>query len=442
MRIVLNGFAFLTLCGFFGSPDPAWAEHFAPHDWGGSSLTLNDGDVIWGTHQNLGTLTIPVDAEVRVMPYDGSTLGFGFVKIEAVTVIIDGKISARGAGYPAGAGGGGGGGAVQARQDRTRGEGGGGGRGETPSQDGRDGISGQRGDDEPGGDGGLGGQGVGPFGGAGGTAGKGRSDHSGGEGERGRDGGYNETEGNTDVTTDTSLLMGSGGGGGGGGAGGGTKEGPFYDPVWYGGGGGGGGGAAGGSGGGYIKLITSDLLILRGEIDTSGTLGENGKPGEAGEVQGDDAFGGDGGDGADVGEPGDGEGGKGGEADEDAKAGGRGGDGGGGAGGGILLACPRENGMFVTGSINASGGGGSLSNGGTVKIMYVGKEPIVDADIRSGRLYEGFLYFEPTPTPTLPATPTPEPTPSPTPLRSDLNRDGVIDFRDLLLFQQDWRKQK
>ncbi len=452
--------AMVALC--LAASGGLYAADYAPHDWDGSDLTLQDGDVLWGLHKNIGTLNIPKEAVVGILEYATTVPSSGYLDIQARRIILDGKIDAKGKGYPGGGGGGGGGGAVVARDDYTRGEGGIGGRGKTDPQIGADGGQGDRDQDAPGGNGGLGGQGLGDFGGTGGIGGVGKGDEAGTDGARGNDGGYDIPGINSDKTTDTSTRMGSGGGGGGGGAGGGTREGEWWewDPVWSGAGGGGGGGASGGTGGGYVRLTVSEILLFRGEIDTSGTLGTNGSNGIAGRVSGNNSYGGDGGDGANVDAEGEGEGGVYGEPAEDARRGGPGGDGGAGSGGGVVLACEDNTGMFLTGTIYATGGGELLTNGGTVKILHPTGEIVNTAEINAGRVFEGSIWPEPTVTPTPTHTPTASPTPSPTPtasptdtptpigtptptpLRGDLNRDGQVDFTDLLLFQQDWWKFK
>ncbi|HQL63903.1 MAG TPA: hypothetical protein PLQ35_16625 [bacterium] len=450
--------SFFTIVIFCATvPGFLYASNFAPHDWEGSDLTLQNGDVIWGLHKNVGTLKIPKEAVVGVLEYATTVPGSGYLDIQARAIILDGKIDAKGKGFPGGGGGGGGGGAVVAREDYVRGQGGIGGRGKTDVQIGMDGGQGKHGEDEPGGTGGSGGQGLGNFGGIGGAGGLGKGDKAGGDGAKGNDGGYDSPGANTDTSTDTSIRMGCGGGGGGGGAGGGTEKFDWYDwetPQWMGAGGGGGGGASGGTGGGYVRLIVSSLLLFRGEIDTSGTLGLTGANGTNGSVSGNNSYGGNGGNGANVGPEGEGKGGTGGESAEDARRGGTGGDSGAGSGGGVVLACDDRTGMILLGTIHATGGGDLLTNGGTVKILYPTGEIVNTAEINAGRVFEGSIWPEPTVTPTPTYTPTPSPTlsptdtptpigtPTPAPIRADLNRDGRVDFKDLLLFQQDWWRFK
>jgi len=148
-------FFYLVILAFcLTAPGLPYADILAPHDWEGSDLTLQNGDVIWGLHKNVGTLRIPKQAVVGVLQYATTVPGSGYLDIQAREIILDGKIDAKGKGYPGGGGGGGGGGAVVAREDYVRGQGGIGGRGKTDLQIGMDGGQGKHGEDEPGGNGG------------------------------------------------------------------------------------------------------------------------------------------------------------------------------------------------------------------------------------------------------------------------------------------------
>lgn len=78
---------------------------FPPTDHHGADLWLgDDGDVIWGEHINIGTLTIPTSTTVYVpQSYDGSPQGTATLR--AQHVILNGTLTATEAGYEGGFGG-------------------------------------------------------------------------------------------------------------------------------------------------------------------------------------------------------------------------------------------------------------------------------------------------------------------------------------------------
>ena len=76
--------------------EPALATDYVDGDYGGDDLELVDGDTLGGVLTNLGTVTIPVDATVTVTT--------ATVELYASRVVIDGTLSADGAGDPGGLG--------------------------------------------------------------------------------------------------------------------------------------------------------------------------------------------------------------------------------------------------------------------------------------------------------------------------------------------------
>ncbi len=352
-----------------------------------------------------GALKLPasvtaVVGDVVVCPHDGSEAG-GTFRLQAGRVLVRGLIDAKGAGHGGGGGGGGGAGG-----SLGTGRGLGGARGEGI----RDGGAGAPGAETTdaccggcGGPGGTGGTGGGQHGGRGGVTGEGggvggrcRQDgREGGRGGDGADGGYLVAGGNGDESTDNSVHRGSAGGGAGGGGG---CQGQAWSacmcPDIGSGGGGGGGGGAGGRGGGLVALTAAESIRVEGRIDTrgmdriAGADGEDGAPGACPE-----AGGGRGGDGAPAGGgPGNNRGGDGGELsivcgiDEHRGPAGDGGHGGRGAGGGVLLSAPL---VEIPGAVNALGGGGEASNGGTVKLLHCG------AVVQAGELFAGRQFDAP-----------------------------------------------
>ncbi len=340
-------------------PVLAVSADYPPMDHGGQSLTLADSDRIWGLHANLARFEIPTSVTVTVLPYDGSTTSAaGGVEIHARVIHIAGILDATGAGYTGGGGGGGGGGGDDFGGDPFYG--GSGGLGGTAAY-GNGAFNGEDGEDSvpfpsypsmgsPG-VGGSGAPGDGPFGGV-------RTGPI--------DGGYAAPAANGDITTDTTVRMGSGGGGGSGWMG--------VDIVPTGGPGGG----AGGRGGGSIRLVATEEFVL--------------EPGAR--LAADGAFGGNaeiftGVNGGDGGDPKRAEEGAGGvnlsiHPPQPGQSGGRG------AGGGILIDVSRIPSVQIDPSavISSLGAGETESFGGTVKVFYLLSDPTLDSDtIRAGRVF-------------------------------------------------------
>lgn len=93
-----------------GFQSTTFARELPPQDHGGASLTLTDGDVIWGEHTGIGSFLVGADSTVRVKPFDGEPGGsLGSLVIRARDIEVLGTIDATGAGYTGGSGGGGGG---------------------------------------------------------------------------------------------------------------------------------------------------------------------------------------------------------------------------------------------------------------------------------------------------------------------------------------------
>lgn len=226
-------------------------------DWLGANYTAQNGDILNGRQYNMGTFYIPAGRTVYVQKYSGAsgtkpwyyeesdpagTLG-GWTRIEADDILINGILTAKGAGYIGGNGGKGG-----------------------------------RGGDNYGQENGSVGQGTfGPVDNGGGVTG----DTNGATIPQ-RVGGYNGQILNREVypynysdigtlSTRQRLYMGGGGGGGNGGAGasgGGAptrhRDDSDCEDDWWDGGfccyHGGGGGGAGARGGGFIKLFANNSL--------------------------------------------------------------------------------------------------------------------------------------------------------------------------------------
>lgn len=289
-------------------------------NWLFADLTLEAGTHMFsGNQTNIKKLTVATGAIVNVQPYDPTlnsnianpgTVKYGFVKFDAIEMIIDGIINASGAGYFGGGGGGGGGGyngtsdpssktvgawggntptweqngfpASDGGAGGNGGNGGGGTQGGSAGHDGTDGrsaITGLTGGGAAGvggayynpngekcGGGGGGGGGGGEFGGNGGNGGNGSAGAR-DDGKVGIKGGYSGTGVNGDTSINDDILMGSGGGGGGGGGG------------WHDDRSGVAGGGAGQRGGGKITLVfhRTFLLSLTGSIlSHSGGVGNGG----------------------------------------------------------------------------------------------------------------------------------------------------------------------
>jgi hypothetical protein len=81
----------------------ACATNYPPADHLGADLTLANGDIIWGEHTNIGTLTIPTTATVHVAKHDfGTTSAKGDLTFVAQHVILNGTINATGCAYVGG----------------------------------------------------------------------------------------------------------------------------------------------------------------------------------------------------------------------------------------------------------------------------------------------------------------------------------------------------
>ena len=74
---------------------PANATIYTGADWGGADLILADGDVLVGRFTNVGHFEVPAGAQVRVRRQTP-------LRVEAQSIVIDGRIDARGSGYPGG----------------------------------------------------------------------------------------------------------------------------------------------------------------------------------------------------------------------------------------------------------------------------------------------------------------------------------------------------
>lgn len=358
-------------------------------DHGGADWTPSNGVSIAGTHTNIGTFTITAGYTVYIQAFDGSN--YGWLSVSANTVNVVGTLTASGKGYGGGGGGGGGGGDSD-YDCGVVGQGAGGGSGDNGGGNGNTGSNEGGGNDDAGA-GGSGNGGGGSFAGSGGSGGSAPSGSgvSGNSGSVGGRGGYATSGGQGDSSTDESINIGSGGAGAGGGSGGNHRWGGAWE-----GGGGGGGGAGGGYGGGYIKLYAVNAFTLSGSISTTGQIGSNGSNGKG---TGQDAAikcpgydwyrGGDGGSGGSN-AVGSGSGGSGGAGTGGAGSGGSGGTGGAGAAGGVLLYNNVENGITISGSFDALGGGSDTANGGTVKVFY-GSASAPSVGSNNGRTYTADL---------------------------------------------------
>jgi len=336
------------------------AAEYPPTDHGGADLTLANGDVIWGTHSNVGTFTIPAAATVTVKAYDGSNriddwkTETGTFILIAQHVQIDGQLDATGAGFT---GGGGGGGACGSAGGHIPGEG-----GIARYGTGIDDVALVA---EPGarsvcivshwingcwpGFGGFGSHGDGPDGGN--VSGLGITDWAAASGgyASGRGGGLND-----DQSEDETLLMGSGGSGGRGG----SASLVGFSQVSA----GGYGGAAGGSGGGLISLTGTHSLALgdAARVTANGAMGLPKTP---------LPISGNGTDGRDAIESSPTTSGSVNSSDWNVT-------GGAGSGGGILLKCESPDGLSLSPSavVKTLGGGELVQNGGTVKLFYTPSE--------------------------------------------------------------------
>lgn len=319
------------------------AVEYPPMDHGGANLTLVDGDEIWGVHQGIGQFIVPGSATINVRLYHPDEPDTGVLDIHAESIAIEGSLDAEGAGYTGGGGGGGGGGRFFPSGfpiPEHYGDVGIPGKGRYPGFDSNLEGSGSGGD--------------GPFGGVNTTLPK-----------LHRNGGYDVLAGNADKTTDTIVYM----GGGGSGAVGGVGEPSFDCSIPAGGTGGGGGGA----GGGAIRLFAIESLSLEGTILTRGTTGGDAGPGttEGGYCNGcPNCKGGTGGPGGD---------GFGNEGSDGSYGFDRNIGPGLGAGGGVVLYCEKEDGLSLTGTVDARGGNEAMFNGGSIKIFFLGDAPTTDS---------------------------------------------------------------
>ncbi len=322
-----------------------YAAEIGPTDHQGADLSLADGDVIWGIQENVKTFTVPTSATVTVKPYDGETSMTGMVEIHAEAIIIEGILSASGAGFSGGSGGGGGPGGMEQFGPPpyfwiiTYGSGGQ--AGKVPYM-----KAGLRGRKE------VGGTGDGPAGGLGGFAPGNTSEIDGLEGFL-----YSSSGGQVPGT----LVPGMGSGGGGAG---GSDGGVLYNTY----GNSGAGGGAGGRGGGIIRLHFAELLSMSGTsaIHANGTLGGNGKPyvynGYSSTADGGDV------EPPELGAPTD-------YMRDDP----RGGFGGSGSGGSIVFYSEYSDSRLELdpgSEIQAVGGRGSLDNGGA--LFFSGPHPVDD----------------------------------------------------------------
>ena len=339
--------------------------------WGGQCVVIIEDTQLGGTVSHPGA-KVRLRGTVSVEPI--SQGGSGSLRIEAGAIVVEGTLRANAAGHDGGGGGGGGGGGSR---QAPHGLAGAAGEGSVGAQAG--GANDGCGSTKYGGVGGLGDTGSGPWAGALGAGGGCNTPDFHGPGNAGLagvDGGYAGVGLNGDVSTDAQVQRGSGGGGGGGGSGGGNGNGE--------GGGGGGGGGAGGRGGGTIQLVAQVELQVSGSIEARGGLGAAGASGQTGKKTGDKTgSGGDGGAGGSAFTAGDGSGGAGGLFEGGGTPGGAGGQGGAGSGGGVLLLCEAPGGLQINGNIDVSGGRGT-TNGGTVKVLYVGTAP--GGQITAGRV--------------------------------------------------------
>ena len=334
------GWAVVILCLVFSflGMNPAMAQNVPPQDHGGQDLIIDRFNFIWGKHTGIRNFIIPENSRAYIRHYRPDEPERGVLEIFAETIQIAGEIDGWGAGYTGGGGGGGGGN--------------GGNIGMLPyiapdgsrliqaGQDGRPGGGNYCCFDGPS-------PGDGPA-----------------RGEISEPGGYDVPGGNTDVTTDTSLLMGSGAGGARG-AESTTATYPYLLLPFP----GSPGGYGGGTGGGCVKLFAQKTMEFSGYIRTTGSFGSPGRPGFPAHCF------------------------------DSGCIGGAGGRGGGsrpystlavfnesGAGGGVLLVCDSPNSLTLTGEIDTRGGGVYLENGGTVKIFYRGEQP-TSGTIQSPRVY-------------------------------------------------------
>jgi hypothetical protein len=83
----------------------ASAAEYPPADHHGQDLILTNGDIIWGTHLDVGTFRTTAGTTATVLATTDTIAGSGGVRIEARDIDLQGTLSADGAGFPGGAGG-------------------------------------------------------------------------------------------------------------------------------------------------------------------------------------------------------------------------------------------------------------------------------------------------------------------------------------------------
>ncbi|MEO8376199.1 MAG: hypothetical protein ABI579_00895, partial [Candidatus Sumerlaeota bacterium] len=299
----------------------------------GANLTLANGDVIWGLHRNIGTLTIPSGVTVTIKPYNPNTESSGELTVIAHHVAIAGTLTGDGAGFT-----GGGGRGAQGSHGSSGNDDGFFGLNGSPRYFGYTGAT-----SSPA-------SGDGPAGGAASASDSGI-----------RNGGYDWQGANHDDTDDTVIFMGSGGAGG-------FPTAPINDPSnCYLNSQGGNGGNGGGPGGASISITALESLNVTGNVYTTGSYGLVGNQGTRASAQRlpiCDTHGGNGGNGGN-------------SVQSMTVATGTAGAG---AGGGCQLICCESDQMSITGNVDARGGdwrkNASLTtgvvNGGTVKMFFLG----------------------------------------------------------------------
>ena len=92
-----------ALCAFAPAAQAQGWTATGGGDHAGLDWTPADGTTIAGVHTNVGIFRVAGGTTVRVQPWDGTQ--FGSVSVTAVVILIEGTLSANGAGYGGGAGG-------------------------------------------------------------------------------------------------------------------------------------------------------------------------------------------------------------------------------------------------------------------------------------------------------------------------------------------------
>ena len=232
--LILTAAVPLVLTLMFASAPTASAQtNLGGGDHGGTDWIIDHNTEIAGNHHNIDLFKIASGVTVTVKAYDGTS--YGWVEIHAKNVIIEGTISANGAGYTGGTGGAG-------------------------NTDSCKIFWGNAGTDGAGSGNGKGGPVNSSVYGEGGTGGGGS-----GYGSSGGAGGFNGGAGGPSYDS-TGVEMGSGGGGGSSGSA--TYDGGY---VGYAGSGG-----AGGRGGGRVVLVGENSVLITGLVSASGLSGGNG----------------------------------------------------------------------------------------------------------------------------------------------------------------------